>query len=102
MNIYKNWLNDVHVSTLESMKQSMEIKEASMDENEDVIHKIGLFELEENGNKLYAMFLIFSHFVKFLFFLLSIIFSLSCTVRILVVCCRYWINGEPMELDSHF
>ncbi len=79
INIYKNWLNDVHVNTLESMKQFIEMKESSMDENEDVIDKIGFFELEENGNKLYAIFFKNSHFVKFLFFLLSIIFSLSCT-----------------------
>jgi hypothetical protein len=40
INIYKNCLNDVHVSTLESMKQFMETKEALMDENEHVIDKM--------------------------------------------------------------
>ncbi len=67
INIYKNWLNDVHDSTLESMKQFMEMKEALMDENEDVIDKIGLLELVENGNRLYAIFFIFLHFDKFIF-----------------------------------
>jgi len=38
------------------MKQFMEMKEAIMDENENVIDKIELFELEENGNRLYAIF----------------------------------------------
>jgi hypothetical protein len=40
INIYKNCLNDVHVSTLESIKQFMEMKEALMHENEDVIDKM--------------------------------------------------------------
>jgi hypothetical protein len=31
------------------MKQFMEIKEALLDENKNVIKKIGLFELEDNG-----------------------------------------------------
>ncbi len=93
INIYKNCLNDVHVSTLEFMKQFMEMKEVIMDENENVIDKIELLELEENGNRLYAIFYFILHFVNFLFFLLSIIFSLNCSVKILIVCCRYWING---------
>jgi len=83
-NICNNWLDDVHVSTLESMNHFMEMKETLMDENEDVIDKIGLCELEENGNRLHAIFLIFLHFVNFLFFLLSIIFSLSCNVKFLL------------------
>jgi hypothetical protein len=95
ININKNWLNDIHVSTLESIKQFMEMKEALMDANEDVIDKIRLLELEENGNRLYAIFLICLHFVNFLFFLLSIIFSLSCSVKILVVCCRYGSMENP-------
>ncbi len=35
-----------------------------MDESEDVIDKIGLLELEENGNMFYVIFFIFLHFVK--------------------------------------
>jgi hypothetical protein len=64
INIYKNWLNDVHVNTLESMKRFMEMKKTLVDESEDVIDKIGLLELEENDNMLYVIFLIFFHFVK--------------------------------------
>jgi hypothetical protein len=35
-----------------SIKQFIEMKEAFMDENEDVIDKIGLLELKENNNRL--------------------------------------------------
>lgn len=64
INIYKKCLNDVHVNTLESMKQFMEMKETLMDENEDVIYKIELLELEENGNRLYEKKIYILHFVK--------------------------------------
>jgi hypothetical protein len=40
-----------------------------MDKNENVIEKIGLFELEENDNKLYANFWVFLHCVNYLFIL---------------------------------
>jgi hypothetical protein len=56
INIYKNWLNDVHVNTLESMKRFMEMKKTLVDESEDVIDKIGLLESEENDNMLYVIF----------------------------------------------
>jgi len=34
-----------------SMKQFMDIEEALMEENEDVIEQIGLLELEESNNR---------------------------------------------------
>jgi hypothetical protein len=49
INIYKNYLDDAHVGNLGSMKQFMEIEKALLDENKNVIKKIGLLELEDNG-----------------------------------------------------
>jgi hypothetical protein len=34
-----------------SMKQFMDMEEALLEENEDVIEQIGLFELEESNNR---------------------------------------------------
>jgi hypothetical protein len=51
ISIYKNWPNDVHVEDMASMKQFMDMEEALMEENEDVIEQIGLLELEENNNR---------------------------------------------------
>jgi hypothetical protein len=55
--------------------------------HEDAIDKIGLFKLEEGGNRLWVNFLSFLHYFNLLF-LGWIMFSLSCDVKILVVCCR--------------
>jgi hypothetical protein len=52
INICKNWSNDVRVGNLGSMNQFMEIEEALMDKSKDVIEKIGLLELKENGHGL--------------------------------------------------
>jgi hypothetical protein len=52
INIYKNWLNDALVGCLGSMTQFMEIEKYLMEENEDLINKIVLLKLKENGNKL--------------------------------------------------
>lgn len=49
INIYKNWLNDALVGGLGSMTQFMEIEKDLMEENEDLINKIGLLKLKENG-----------------------------------------------------
>lgn len=43
INIYKNWPSDAH----ESMKQFMEMKNDMMEENEKLIDKTQLLELEE-------------------------------------------------------
>jgi len=56
------------------MKQFMEMKEAIMDENENVIDKIEPLELEENGNRLYAIF----YFIC----ILSIFFSFCCPLSL--------------------
>jgi hypothetical protein len=50
--ILKNWLNDALVGGLGSMTQFMEIEKDLMEENEDLINKIGLLKLKGNGNKL--------------------------------------------------
>jgi hypothetical protein len=49
--IYKNWPNDACVEDMASMKQFMDMEEALMEENEDVIEQIGLLELEESNNR---------------------------------------------------
>lgn len=54
--MYKNWSNNARVDRLGSMWQFMKMKKTLMDKNEDVIEKLGLLELEENDNKLYAIF----------------------------------------------
>jgi hypothetical protein len=46
MNIYKNWLNDVLVGALASMGRFMEMEKALMEENKDLIEKVGLLEME--------------------------------------------------------
>jgi len=46
INIYKNWLDDARVGTLASMGQCMEMEETLMEENEDLIEKVGLLEME--------------------------------------------------------
>ncbi len=50
--IPKNWPDDVQVGRLASMKQFIKMKEASMEENENVITKFGLLELKESSNRL--------------------------------------------------
>jgi hypothetical protein len=65
--MYKNWSNNARVDRLGSMWQFMKMKKTLMDKNEDVIEKLGLLELEENDNKLYAIFCIFLHCINFLF-----------------------------------
>jgi hypothetical protein len=50
--IPKNWPDDVQVSRLASMKQFIKMKEASMEENENVITKFGLWEFKESSNRL--------------------------------------------------
>jgi hypothetical protein len=54
INIYKNWLYDVHIGNLGFMKQFMEMEEAQMNKNERMIEKIGLLELEENSDGFYV------------------------------------------------
>jgi hypothetical protein len=51
ISIYKNWPNDACVEDMTSMKQFIDMKEALMKENEDVIEQIGLLELEENNTR---------------------------------------------------
>jgi hypothetical protein len=46
VNIYKIWLDDVHFGALASMGQFMEIEDALMEENTDLIEKVGLLEME--------------------------------------------------------
>lgn len=50
--ICKNWPDDVQVGRLASMKQFIKMKEASMEENENVITKFGVLELKESSNRL--------------------------------------------------
>ncbi len=45
INIYKNWLNDACVAFME-MGQFMEMEEGLMEENEDLIKKVGFLEME--------------------------------------------------------
>ncbi len=52
INIYKNWLNDVHIKGLVSMKQFMNMEEALMEENKGLIDQLGFLDIKENGNKL--------------------------------------------------
>jgi hypothetical protein len=42
INIYKNWPDDACVGALASMGQFMQMEEALMEENEDLIEKVGL------------------------------------------------------------
>ncbi len=46
INIYKNWLNDAHVVALESMGQFMKMEAVLMEENNDLIKKVGLLKME--------------------------------------------------------
>ncbi len=50
INIYKDWPNDVRVESLTSMGQFMDMEEALMEENEDLIDKVGLLEIKEIDN----------------------------------------------------
>ncbi len=52
INTYKNWLNDVWVGGFALMGQFMEMEEALMEKNEELIDKLELLELDENGNRL--------------------------------------------------
>ncbi len=52
INIYKNWLNDVHIEGLVSMKQFINMEETVMEENKGLIDQAGLLGIEENGNRL--------------------------------------------------
>jgi hypothetical protein len=52
INIYKNWLNDVHIKGLVSMKQFINMEEAFMEENKSLIDQDGLLGIKENDNKL--------------------------------------------------
>jgi predicted transcriptional regulator YheO len=49
--IYKNSPNDARVEDMASMKHFMNMEEALMEENEDVVEQIGLFKLEESNNR---------------------------------------------------
>ncbi len=51
ISIYKNWPNDACVEDMASMKQFIDMEEALMKENEDVIEQIGLLELEESNSR---------------------------------------------------
>jgi hypothetical protein len=51
ISIYKNWLDDAWVGSLASMVQFMEMEEAVMKENEELIDKLGLLKLDENSNR---------------------------------------------------
>ncbi len=46
VSIYKIWLDDDRVGALASMGQFMEIEEALMEKNKDLIEKVGLLEME--------------------------------------------------------
>jgi hypothetical protein len=46
VNIYMIWLDDAYAEALASMGQFMEIEEALMEENKDLIQKVGLLEME--------------------------------------------------------
>jgi hypothetical protein len=46
INIYKNWPNDVHVESLTSWGK-MDMEEALMEKNENLINKVGLLEIEK-------------------------------------------------------
>ncbi len=48
-NIYKNWPNDVHVGGFSSTNKFMEMEEALMDENEEVITSLGLLDIDESN-----------------------------------------------------
>ncbi len=45
--IYKDWSDENHVESLTSMGQFMDMEEALMEENEDLIDKVGLLEIKE-------------------------------------------------------
>jgi hypothetical protein len=50
INIYKNWLNDACVA-FASMGQFMEMEEGLMEENEDLIKKVGFWRWSEVDSK---------------------------------------------------
>lgn len=52
ISIYKTWSNDARVEGLVSMKQLMDMEEAFMEENENLIDQVGLLDIKENGNRL--------------------------------------------------
>jgi len=52
INIYKNWLNDVQVGAFALMGQFMEMEEALMENNEELIDKLELLGFDESGNRL--------------------------------------------------
>ncbi len=45
--IYKDWPDENHVESLTSMGQFMDMEEALMEKNEDLIDKVGLLEIKE-------------------------------------------------------
>jgi hypothetical protein len=47
INIYKDWSDDVHVESLTSMGQFMDMEEALMEESDDLIDKVGLWRLRK-------------------------------------------------------
>ncbi len=51
ISIYKIWLDDAWVWGLASMGQFMEMEEALMKENEELIDKLGLLKLDESSNR---------------------------------------------------
>lgn len=51
INTYNNQPNDI-VDGLASMEQFMEMQDSLMKENENIIVKFGLLELEESNNRL--------------------------------------------------
>jgi hypothetical protein len=52
INTYKNWLNDVQVGGFALMGQFMEMEEALMEKNEELIDKLELLGFDESGNRL--------------------------------------------------
>jgi hypothetical protein len=46
INIYKDSQDDIHVESLTSIGQFMDMEEAFMEENEDLIDKVGLLEIK--------------------------------------------------------
>jgi hypothetical protein len=52
ISIYKNWPKYVHIGGALSMDEFKNMEKALMEENEDVIDKLGLFEWEDKNIKL--------------------------------------------------
>jgi hypothetical protein len=51
INIYKNWLNDVHVGGFSFVDKFMYMRKTLMDKNEDIIASLGLMKLNESNNR---------------------------------------------------